>query len=176
MCVIKTKPRKAFRRNAMSKKTNMPNTYSQIYLQFIFVVKGRENLIKESFREELQKYITGIIQNKGQKLLSIYANPDHIHFFVSFKKLDISVSQFVKEIKTSSTSFINEKRFVLGRFHWQEGYGCFSYAKSQKETVVHYIENQKEHHKKENFRKEYLKFLKVFEIQYDERYLFEFYD
>ena len=121
MCVIKTKPRKAFRRNAMSKKTNMPNTYSQIYLQFIFVVKGRENLIKESFREELQKYITGIIQNKGQKLLSIYANPDHIHFFVSFKKLDISVSQFVKEIKTSSTSFINEKRFVLGRFHWQEG-------------------------------------------------------
>ena len=88
MCVIKTKPRKAFRSNAMSKKTNMPNTYSQIYLQFIFVVKGRENLIKESFREELQKYITGIIQNKGQKLLSIYANPDHIHFFVSFKKLD----------------------------------------------------------------------------------------
>ena len=158
------------------KQTNMPNTYSQIYLQFIFVVKGRENLIKESFREELQKYITGIIQNKGQKLLSIYANPDHIHFFVSFKKLDISVSQFVKEIKTSSTSFINEKRFVLGRFHWQEGYGCFSYAKSQKDTVVHYIENQKEHHKKENFRTEYLKFLKVFEIEYDERYLFEFYD
>ena len=176
MCVIKTKPRKAFRRNAMSKKTNMPNTYSQIYLQFIFVVKGRENLIKESFREELQKYITGIIQNKGQKLLSIYANPDHIHFFVSFKKLDISVSQFVKEIKTSSTSFINEKRFVLGRFHWQEGYGAFSYSKSQIDNVVKYILNQKEHHQKKSFRQEYLEFLEKFEVDYDEKYLFEFYE
>ena len=139
----------------------MSSTFSQIYIQIVFAVKGRQSLIQQSWEEELYKYITGIIQNKGQKLLSIYANPDHIHFFVSFKKLDISVSQFVKEIKTYSTSFINEKRFVLGRFHWQEGYGCFSYAKSQKETVVHYIENQKEHHKKESFRTEYLKFLKV---------------
>lgn len=95
----------------------MANTYSQIYLQFIFAVNGRENLIREEIREEIQKYITGIIQNKGQKLLAIYANPDHIHFLVSLKKLDISISQFVKEIKTFSTDFINDRKFVTGKFH-----------------------------------------------------------
>ena len=154
----------------------MANTYSQIYLQFIFAVNGRENLIREEIREEIQKYITGIIQNKGQKLLAIYANPDHIHFLVSLKKLDISISQFVKEIKTFSTDFINDRKFVTGKFHWQHGYGCFSYAKSQKDAVVDYILTQKEHHKKESFKIEYEKFLKVFEIEYDEKYLFEFYD
>lgn len=152
----------------------MPNTYSQIYLQFIFAVKGRENLIHESFREELQKYITGIISNKGQKLICIYANPDHIHIFISYKTLHISISQLVQEIKVSSTNFINEKRFCVGRFYWQEGYGCFSYAKSQKSAVVNYIETQKEHHKKESFREEYIKFLQKFEIEYDVKYLFDF--
>ena len=154
----------------------MPNTYSQIYLQFIFAVKGRENLIQENYREELQKYITGIIQNKGQKLISIYANPDHIHIFVSFKKLDISISQFVKEIKVSSTNFINEKKFLNAPFYWQEGYGCFSYSKSQRDAVVNYITDQKEHHKKKSFREEYLEFLKKFEVEFDEKYVFEFYD
>ena len=154
----------------------MPNTYSQIYLQFIFAVKGRENLIQENYREELQKYITGIIQNKGQKLISIYANPDHIHILVSFKKLDISISKFVKEIKVSSTNFINEKKFLNAPFNWQEGYGCFSYSKSQRDAVVNYITDQKEHHKKKSFREEYLGFLKKFEVEFDEKYVFEFYD
>lgn len=154
----------------------MANTYSQIYLQFVFAVKGRQNLIKENFREEIQKYITGIIQNKGNKLISIYLNPDHIHVFISLKNLNLSISQLVKEVKVSSTNFINEKHFLNGKFYWQEGYGCFSYSKSQKDEVVKYIENQREHHQKKTFRKEYVNFLRKFEIEYDEKYLFEFYD
>lgn len=152
----------------------MPNTYSQIYLQFVFAVKGRANLINEEFREELQKYITGIIANKGHQLIAIYANPDHIHIFISLKNLGLPISQLVKEIKVSSTKFINEKQFCRTKFYWQEGYGCFSYSKSQKDAVVKYIENQKEHHQKENFKEEYVKFLKKFEIDYDEKYLFDF--
>ena len=100
----------------------MPNTYSQIYLQFVFAVKGRENLIKEDFREELQKYISGIIGNKKHQLISIYANPDHIHIFLSLKDLSSSISQLVKEIKVSSTNFINKKKFLNTPFYWQEGY------------------------------------------------------
>lgn len=154
----------------------MPNTYSQIYLQFVFAVKGRNNLIQENFREELQKYISGIIDNKGHKLISIYANPDHIHIFISLKNLNVAISQLVKEIKVSSTNFINEKKFLNTTFYWQEGYGCFSYSKSQKEIVTNYIKNQKEHHKKKSFREEYLEFLTKFEINFDEKYVFEFYD
>lgn len=154
----------------------MPNSYSQIYLQFVFAVKGRNNLIHESFREELQKYISGIINHKGHKLISIYANPDHMHIFISLKNLNIAISQLVKEIKVSSTNFINEKKFTDIPFYWQEGYGCFSYSKSQKDTVVNYINNQKEHHKKKTFRDEYLEFLTKFDIAFDEKYVFEFYD
>lgn len=154
----------------------MPNTYSQIYLQFVFAVKGRDNLIKEDFREELQKYIFGIIENKGHKLISIYANPDHIHIFISLKNLNISISQLVKEIKVSSTNFINEKGFLNTQFYWQEGYGCFSYSKSQRDVVVNYIKNQKEHHKKKSFKEEYIAFLKKFEVEFDEKYVFEFYN
>ena len=154
----------------------MPNTYSQIYIQVVFATKGRETLIEDKNRQEIEKYITGILTNKGQKLIAIYANPDHLHLFFSYKNLKITIPELVKIIKSESTKFINDKRLSFGKFAWQESYGAFSYAKSQKETVVHYIENQKEHHKKENFRTEYLKFLKVFEIKYDERYLFEFYD
>ena len=154
----------------------MPNTYSQIYIQVVFATKGRETLIEDKNRQEIEKYITGILTNKGQKLIAIYANPDHLHLFFSYKNLKITIPELVKIIKSESTKFINDKRLSFGKFAWQESYGAFSYAKSQKETVVHYIENQKEHHKKEKFRTEYLKFLKVFEIQYDERYLFEFYD
>ncbi|HEX7871002.1 MAG TPA: IS200/IS605 family transposase [Chryseobacterium sp.] len=154
----------------------MPNTYSQIYLQFVFAVKSRNNLIQESFREELQKYISGIIENKGHKLISIYANPDHIHIFISLKNLNVAISQLVKEIKVSSANFINEKKFLNIPFYWQEGYGCFSYSKSQKDAVVNYIKNQKEHHKNKSFRQEYLEFLRKVDINFDEKYVFEFYD
>ena len=154
----------------------MANTYSQIYIQFIFAVKSRESQILESHRERLQQYITGIIRSKEQKLLAIYANPDHIHLLVGFNKLDIKISDFVRDIKSNSSKLINEENWFIGKFHWQEGYGAFSYSKSQIDSVVKYILNQKEHHKKESFRTEYLKFLKAFEVEYDEKYLFEFYD
>lgn len=154
----------------------MANTYSQIYLQFIFAVKGRENLIKEDFREEVQKYISGIIENKKHQLISIYANPDHIHIFLSLKDLSTPISQLVKEIKVSSTNFINGKKYLNTPFYWQEGYGCFSYSKSQRDAVVNYIQNQKEHHKNKSFRDEYVEFLIKFDVNFDQTYVFEFYD
>jgi len=153
----------------------MPNTYSQIYIQIVFAVKGRECLIKETFREELQKYITGIITNKGQKVYAIYCMPDHTHILISLKP-DIRLSDLVRDIKANSSAFIKEKRFVQLNFSWQEGYGAFSYSKSQARVVVNYVLNQPSHHRKETFRQEYLNFLKKFEIKYDDRYLFEFYE
>ena len=154
----------------------MANTYSQIYIQFIFAVKSRESQILESHRERLQQYITGIIRSKEQKLLAIYANPDHIHLLVGFNKLDIKISHFVRDIKSNSSKLINEENWFLGKFHWQKGYGAFSYSRSQIDSVVKYILNQKEHHKKKSFRQEYLEFLKKFEVEFDEKYLFEFYE
>ena len=153
----------------------MPNTYSQIYVQIVFAVKGRECFIKESFREELQKYISGIINNKKQKLYAIYCMPDHTHLFISLKP-DIKVSDLVRDIKSNSSAFLKERKLAISTFSWQEGYGVFSYSKSQAQRVVSYILNQPVHHKKESFKNEYLKFLTKFGIEYDERYLFEFYN
>lgn len=153
----------------------MANTYSQIYIQIIFAVQGRECFIKEPFREELQKYMAGIIANKKQKLYAIYCMPDHTHLFVSMKP-DLSVSELAGAVKSNSSSFIKEKKWVNESFSWQEGFGSFSYSKSQSQNVVNYILNQPEHHKKKTFRQEYLEFLKRFEIEYNEKYLFEFYD
>lgn len=153
----------------------MANTYSQIYMQIVFAVQGRECFIKEPFREELQKYITGIVTKKKQKLYAIYAMPDHTHLLVSMKP-DLPISDLVRDIKANSSSFIKEKKWVNNFFSWQEGFGAFSYSKSQAQDVVNYILNQPEHHKKQAFRQEYLEFLKRFEIEYNEKYLFEFYD
>lgn len=153
----------------------MANTYSQIYIQIVFAVKGRECFIKESFREELQKYMSGIISNKKQKLYAIYCMPDHIHILVSMNP-DISVSDLARDIKANSSSFIKEKKFVHSLFSWQEGFGAFSYSKSQAPNVVNYILNQPEHHRRETFRVEYLNLLNDFGIEYNEKYLFEFYD
>ena len=151
----------------------MANTYSQIYIQFIFAVKGRESQILESHRERLQQYITGIIRSKEQKLLAIYANPDHIHLLVGFNKLDIKISDFVRDIKSNSSKLINEENWFLGKFYWQEGYGAFSYSKSQIDNVVKYILNQKEHHKTKSFQEEFLLFLKNYEIEFDEKYVWD---
>lgn len=153
----------------------MPNTYSQIYIQIVFAVKGRQNFLKETFREELQKYMTGIITNKKQKVYAIYCMPDHTHVFVSVKP-DISISDLVRDVKSNSSSFIKEKSFVNSSFSWQEGFGAFSYSKSQARQVVDYVLNQPIHHTKRTFRDEYLDFLQKYEIEYDEKYLFEFYD
>ena len=152
----------------------MANTYSQIYIQIVFAVKGRQAFIKESFREELQKYISGIIAEKKQKLYAIYCMPGHTHILVSSKP-DIAISDLVRDIKSNSSSFIKEQEFVKD-FAWQVGFGAFSYAKSQSLQVVDYILNQPKHHEKKTFKEEYVAFLEKFEIEYDEKYLFEFYD
>lgn len=154
----------------------MPNTYTQIYIQLVFATKGRDNKIINSVRDEIEKYICDIFNNKGQKVLAIYANPDHVHIFFSYKNLQITISDLVKTVKTESTNFINEKKLCLNHFGWQQGYGAFSYAKSQKEQVVNYILNQELHHKKKTFKDEYIEFLNAFEIEFQEQYLFEFYD
>lgn len=151
---------------------DMANTYSQIYIQLVFAVKGRENLVKESFREELEKYICGIVNGKNQKPLAIYCMPDHTHLLVGLKP-NLSVSDLVRDVKNNSSGFVNEKKILKTKFHWQEGYGAFSYSKSQLDNVIKYIANQPEHHKKKSFREEYLDFLQKFEVEYDEKYLFE---
>jgi putative transposase len=152
----------------------MPNTYSQIYIQVVFAVKGREGLIKEGFRNEVEKYISGIIEQQKQKLYAIYCMPDHTHIFMSLKP-DIAIADLVRDIKANSSSFIKMKGFSKA-FAWQNGYGAFSYSKSQAQNVVDYVLSQPEHHKAKSFKEEYIKFLKRFEIEYDDKYLFEFYD
>ena len=150
----------------------MPNTYSQIFIQIVFAVKGRENLISKIHREELHKYITGIVQNRGQKMLSIFCMPDHVHLLVGIKP-SITISDLVRDIKAGSSNFINQQHWVQCKFNWQEGFGAFSYSKSQIDTVIKYILSQEEHHKKTTFKEEYFDFLEKFEIDYNEKYVFE---
>lgn len=151
----------------------MPNTYTQLYVQFVFAVKGRESLISKIWKDELYKYITGIVQNKKSKLIAINGVSDHIHIFIGYQP-SISIPDLVKDIKVASSLWINEKQLVKGKFNWQEGYGAFSYGRSQMDVVCKYIENQEAHHAKKTFRDEYLRFLKQFQIEYDEKYLFDF--
>lgn len=153
----------------------MADTYSQIYIQIVFSVQNRKALIHESFETELYKYITGIVQNKGQKLIAINGMPDHIHIFIGMKP-NCCLSDLVREIKKSSNSFINEKQFTKIPFYWQDGFGAFSYSFSQIDTVVNYIKNQKSHHHTKSFKEEYLEFLDKFEIEYKEEYLFDWLD
>lgn len=150
----------------------MANTYSQIYIQIVFAVKGRQNLIKDQNREELHKYISGIVKNREQKMLSIFAMPDHIHLLVGIKPI-ISISDLVRDIKSGSSKFINESKWVQGKFNWQNGFGAFSYSKSQIDNVIKYILKQEDHHKKTSFKEEYVDLLKKFEIEYEDKYLFE---
>ena len=151
----------------------MANTFSQIYLQFVFAVKHRQCLIPGENKEELHKYITGLVQNRKAKMLAVHCMPDHIHLFVGFKPV-MSISDFVKEIKVESNEFINNKNWVNKKFNWQDGYGVFSYSHSHIDTVVKYILNQEKHHQKKSFRQEYHQFLEKFEIPFEEKYLFDF--
>ncbi len=151
------------------------STYSQIYIQTIFAVKGRNGLIQPEWEERLYKYITGIVQNKGQKMLAINGIPNHIHFLIGMKP-SCCLSDLVREIKKSSNEFINDNKLPKFKFNWQEGFGVFSYSHSQLDNVIAYIMNQKEHHKKKTFKEEYTDFLKQFNVEYDEQYLFEWYE
>lgn len=150
----------------------MPGTFSQIYIQVVFAVKSRDSLIHSSWEEELYKYISGIVRNKEQKILAINGMPDHIHFVIGMKP-SCSLSDLVREIKKSSNEFINEKKFSKFKFSWQEGFGAFSYSHSALDDVIKYVVNQKEHHRKKTFREEYLGFLKKFEVEFKDEYLFE---
>ncbi|MGK9477966.1 IS200/IS605 family transposase [Melioribacter sp. OK-6-Me] len=153
----------------------MPGTYSQIYIHIVFAVKGRENLISPEWKDELYKYIAGIIKAKDQKPLIVNGMPDHIHVFVGLKP-SMKISDLVRDIKNNSSKFINDKKLIRGKFSWQEGYGVFSYSHSQIGNVYNYILNQENHHKKKTFREEYLDFLKKYEIEFNEKYLFEWID
>lgn len=148
----------------------MANTFSQIYLHIIFSVKDRERLIKVSYRTELYKYISQIVINKGQKLIVINGTEDHLHLVISINP-NLSCSELVKSIKISSTKWINEKGFLRTKFQWQEGFGVFSYSKSQMNTLIDYVNNQEEHHKRKIFKEENIELLKKFEIEFDEKYV-----
>ena len=148
------------------------STYSQIYIQIVFAVKNRQALIANSWQEELYKYVTGIVQDKGQKMLAINGMPDHIHILIGMKP-SCCLSDLVREIKKSSNSFVKEKEFSKYKFEWQEGFGAFSYSHSSLDNVIGYIKNQKEHHKKRSFKEEYIDFLEKFQIEFKDEYLFE---
>jgi REP element-mobilizing transposase RayT len=149
----------------------MPNTYSQIYIQVVFAVEGRQSLIQPERKEELHRYITGIVTRQGQKLLAIHCMPDHTHILIGMRP-SMAISDLVGSIKTGSANHINENRWVLGRFSWQEGFGAFSYSHSQLTGVIRYIQNQEEHHRRRGFREEYIDFLNRFEVQFEDRFIF----
>ncbi len=150
----------------------MANTYTQLYVHLIFAVKGRGNLISEKHREEIEKYICGIINNKNSKPIAIYCNPDHTHILFGIHP-SISVSDLARDIKANSSKYINSKRWIIGKFNWQDGFGAFTYSKSQIDTVAKYIIHQHKHHKKKTFKEEYVELLEKFNVEYDEKYLFD---
>lgn len=150
----------------------MSGTFSQIYIQIVFAVQNRNALIDTSWEERLYQYITGIVQNKEQKMIAINGMSNHIHFFIGMKP-SCCLSDLVREIKKSSNDFIKDNQLTKFKFNWQQGYGAFSYSHSQIDAVAKYVMNQKRHHKKQTFREEYIDFLKKFNVQYDEKYLFD---
>jgi REP element-mobilizing transposase RayT len=151
----------------------MANTFSQIYIQTVFAVSSRRSLITPAFKEDLYKYITGIVRNQGQKLISINGMPDHVHILIGLRPA-MALADLVQEIKADSTNFINKNKWVRGRFSWQEGYGAFSYGHSQLDTIIRYIQNQERHHQRRSFRSEYLTLLRKFDIAFEEKYVFQF--
>ncbi|GLU56361.1 IS200/IS605 family transposase [Dyadobacter frigoris] len=150
----------------------MAGTFSQLYVQVVFAVKGRENLIKKEFRTEVFEYIAGTIKGKDQKPIIVNGVGDHVHVFIGLRP-SMSVSDLVRDIKNNSSNFINSKKFVKGKFAWQEGFGSFTYGQSQIDSVFKYISNQEAHHQKKTFKEEYIDMLTKFQVQYDEKYLFD---
>jgi REP element-mobilizing transposase RayT len=148
----------------------MANTYTQIHLQTVFAVQNRQSLIKKEWRNELYKYITGIIQNHNHKVLQINGTADHIHILFGMRPTQ-SLSDLMKQVKQDSSKWINSKGFVNGKFSWQAGYGAFSYSKNQIPNVINYIKNQEEHHKIKTFSEEYLELLQEFKIDYNDLYI-----
>ena len=150
----------------------MANTYTQIHIHAIFAVQNRISLIQPIWKDELYKYITGIVQSNNHKMLIINGMPDHIHLLFGLRPAQ-SLSDLMQDVKANSSKWINEKGFIRGKFQWQEGFGAFSYGKSQLKNVIKYIENQEEHHRKRTFLEEYRAFLDIFEVEFDEKYIFK---
>lgn len=150
----------------------MPNTFTQIYIHVVFAVKNRNALINQSWEDKIYKYITGTVQEMGQKMLRINGMPDHIHFLIGMNP-DCNLSDLIREVKKSATNFINEERLTKFNFNWQTGFGAFSVSHSQLDKVINYIINQKEHHRKRTFKEEYIELIQKYEIEYNEKYLFE---
>lgn len=151
----------------------MANTFSQVYLQFVFAVKGRQSLIPKVHKEELHKYINALVQNRKAKMLAVHCMPDHIHIFTGFNP-SVLIAGFVKENKVESNEFINARGWVKQKFSWQEGYGVFSHSHSHIDRVIKYIHHQEQHHRRATFREEYLELLDKFQVSYNEKYLFDF--
>lgn len=150
----------------------MANTYTQIHIQVVFAVEGRQSLIQSGWKDELYKYITGVVQNHGHKVLQINGMPDHVHLFIGMRPTQ-SLSDLMKQVKQDSSKWINERRFVQGRFAWQAGYGAFSYSQSAIPNVISYIQTQELHHSKKTFKEEYQQLLEEFQVEFDDRYVFK---
>ena len=150
----------------------MANTYTQIHIQCVMAVKYRASLIQPNWKDQLQKYMTGIVQNYGHKMLAINNMPDHMHMFFGFRP-NQSLADLMRIVKSESSKWINDKQFTPAVFNWQEGYGAFSYSRSHMAKITEYILNQEEHHRHKTFLEEYEQFLKQFEVDYDDRYIFK---
>ena len=153
----------------------MADTYVQAYFHLVFAVRNRDALIRKSWKDELEKYITGIVQNNGHKLIAIGTMPDHIHIFIGYN-LNQTIPYVVEKIKTSTNHWIKECKLTKFKFHWQKGYGAFTQSHSQIATVAKYVLNQEDHHSKTTFKEEYLEMLNEFQVAYKDEYLFTFLD
>jgi len=150
----------------------MANTYTQMYVHIVFAVQGRQSIIPTHRKEELFKYITGIVKNRGQKLIAINGMADHLHLFIGIKPT-IALSDLIRDVKAGSSGFVNEKLWIRGRFSWQEGFGAFTHSHAEIDHVVRYIQRQEEHHRKTTFHEEYVQMLKEFAVEYNSEYLFK---
>ena len=154
---------------------NMANTYSQVSIHCVFAIRGRENIITKDFRDRLHSYMSGILKNDNAYPLAVGGWLDHVHVFFELPMTE-TIADLMRKLKAASSKWINDNKLVKGRFEWQEGYGAFSYSHSQRDTVIKYIMNQESHHSTTTFREEYMSMLKNFEIAFDGKYVFEFYD
>ena len=149
----------------------MSNTCTQIHLQFFFEPRFRSSLIQSSWENDLYKYITGIVQKNTHKMIAINGMPDHVHILIGFRTTQ-SIADLMQDVKSGSSKWINDNKLCTNRFEWQSGYGAFSYSKPELHNVATYIENQKEHHRKETFLDEYRSLLKEFDVEFEEQFLF----
>jgi putative transposase len=159
-------------RIAIAKANLMANTYTQIYIHIVFAVQGRSNVIRRSWKDKLEPFITGIVQNRGHKLIIINYQPDHVHMLIGLNP-NQALSDLMRDVKSSSSKHINEQRWLLGQFHWQEGYGAFSCSRSTLPKVIRYIESQTEHHGRKTFGMEFRSLLQKYDVTYEEAYIFD---